>query len=193
VREKKGAENTLAASKQIRAQAARRRDDLCDLGQPVGPQKREDPDLCERHAVELCFTPTYSSWANPIECQFGPLREFVLSNSDHPSHLVVAKKIHAFLRWRNANAKHPDVLSAQRTERVRIRSERQRRSGRPAARASARSPLAWFHAPNSRSTTHIETLEPHRGGSAPGSHRLHQDKGAGTFVVRARARDPPVP
>lgn len=24
--------------------------------------------------VELCFTPTYASWANPIEAHFGPLR-----------------------------------------------------------------------------------------------------------------------
>jgi transposase len=91
---------------------------------------------CASHAVERCFTPTYSSWANPIECPFGPLREFVLNNSDHSSHLVVAKKIHAYLRWRNDHAKHPDVLAAQRTERARIRSERQRRWDRPVARAA---------------------------------------------------------
>ena len=60
----------------------------------------------------------------------------MLNNSDHPSHLVVAKKIHAYLRWRNANEKHPDVLAAQRKERARIRSERQRRWGRPATRAA---------------------------------------------------------
>jgi transposase len=24
-----------------------------------------------RNKVELCFTPTYASWANPIEAQFG--------------------------------------------------------------------------------------------------------------------------
>ncbi|WP_450164941.1 transposase [Streptomyces albicerus] len=24
----------------------------------------------------LCFTPTYASWANPIEAHFGPLRQF---------------------------------------------------------------------------------------------------------------------
>ena len=52
------------------------------------------------------------TWANPFECQFGPLREFVLNNSDDPSHLVLAKRLHAHLAWRNANAKHPDVLAA---------------------------------------------------------------------------------
>lgn len=136
VREKKGAKNTLAALRQIRA----RRPDtqtiyviLDNLSAHKGKQIRT---WCERHHVELCFTPTYSSWANPIECQFGPLREFVLNNSDHPSHLVVAKRIHAFLTWRNANAKHPDVVAAQRRERARIRSERQRRWGRPAPRAA---------------------------------------------------------
>jgi DDE superfamily endonuclease len=28
--------------------------------------------------VELCFTPTCSSWANPIEPRLGPLRTFVV-------------------------------------------------------------------------------------------------------------------
>src|SRR3954464_5159846 len=32
-----------------------------------------------RHAVELCFTPTYACWANPVEAHFGPLRSFVLA------------------------------------------------------------------------------------------------------------------
>ena len=35
------------------------------------------------------------------------------------------------LRWRNARARHPGVLAAQRRERARIRSERQQRRGRP--------------------------------------------------------------
>lgn len=136
VRMQKGAANTLAALRQIRA----RRPDattiyviLDNLSAHKGDKIRT---WCEKHAVELCFTPTYSSWANPIECQFGPLREFVLNNSDHSSHLVVAKRIHAYLTWRNANAKHPDIVAAQRKERARIRSERQRRWGRPGTRAA---------------------------------------------------------
>jgi transposase len=27
---------------------------------------------CEDNNVELCFTPTYASWANPIEAHFAP-------------------------------------------------------------------------------------------------------------------------
>jgi hypothetical protein len=45
--------------------------------------------------------------------------------------------LHAHLRWRNANARHTDVLAAHRRERARIRSERQRRWGRTAQRPAA--------------------------------------------------------
>ncbi len=75
----------------------------------------------------LCFTPTYTSWANPIEAHFGPLREFVLKNSHHPNHVVLTRRLHAYLRWRNANARDPELLEAQRRERRRVRSEKQRR------------------------------------------------------------------
>ena len=40
-------------------------------------------EWCADNAVELAFTPTYGSWANPIEAHFGPLREFTIANSDH--------------------------------------------------------------------------------------------------------------
>jgi hypothetical protein len=42
----------------------------------------------------------------------------------------------ACLRWRNANARHPDVLAAQRRERARVRSERRQRWGRPEVKAA---------------------------------------------------------
>ncbi|MFJ6251868.1 MULTISPECIES: IS630 family transposase [unclassified Streptomyces] len=85
-----------------------------------------------RKKVELCFTPTYASWANPIEAHFGPLRQFTLANSHHPNHSVQTRALHAYLRRRNNNARHPDVLAAQRRERARIRSEKGIRwGGRP--------------------------------------------------------------
>ena len=58
---------------------------------------------------------------------------FTMSVSDHPNHPALARRLQAYLRWRNANARHPDVLAAQRRERARIRSERQLRWGRPRA------------------------------------------------------------
>lgn len=84
----------------------------------------------ERNKVELCFTPTYSSRAKPIETHFGPLRDFVLNNSNHPNHVVLTRRLHAHLRWRNANARAPELLAAQRRQRARIRAEKGRRWGR---------------------------------------------------------------
>ena len=90
----------------------------------------------KRENVELCLTPTNASWANPIEAHFGPLRTFVMGNSDYPNHTALARRLQAYLRWRNAHARHPDVLAAQRRERARIRSERQQRWGRPRPKAA---------------------------------------------------------
>jgi hypothetical protein len=43
----------------------------------------------------------------PIEAQFGPVRTFVMGNSDHPNHPALARKLQDYLRWRNAHARHP--------------------------------------------------------------------------------------
>jgi transposase len=108
-RRRKGTANTLAALKTIRA------------ARPDGADIRR---WAKKNKVKLCFTPTYASWANPIEAHFGPLRQFTLANSHHRSHPAQTRALHAYLRWRNANARHPDVLAAQRRERARIRSEK---------------------------------------------------------------------
>jgi transposase len=132
-RRRKGGEHTLAALRSIRAA----RPDgapiyviLDNLSANKTPAIRA---WAARHRVELCFTPTYASWANPIEAQFGPLRTFTMGASNHPNHTVLARRLQDYLRWRNANARHPGVLAAQRRERARIRSERQQRWGRPRA------------------------------------------------------------
>jgi hypothetical protein len=64
------------------------------------------------------------------------LRTFTMGGSDHPNHTVLARRLQDYLTWRNANARHPDVLAAQRRERARIRSERQQRWGRPRPKAA---------------------------------------------------------
>ena len=64
-------------------------------------------EWCHANRVELVFTPTYASWANPIEAHFGPLRQFVLANSDHPDHPALARAIRAYLRWRNTHTHDP--------------------------------------------------------------------------------------
>ena len=136
MRERKSAANTLKALKSIRG----RRPDgewihviLDNLSAHKGATIRT---WARCNKVELCFTPTYSSWANPIEAHFGPLREFVLNNSNHANHIVLTRRLHAHLRWRNANARAPELLAAQRRERARIRAEKGHRWGRPALQAA---------------------------------------------------------
>ena len=132
-RRRKGGDHSLAALKSIRAA----RPD----GAPIyvimdNLSANKTPAIrawAARNKVELCFTPTNASWANPIEAQFGPLRTFMMGDSDHPNHPALARRMQAYLRWRNTHARHPDVLAAQRRERARIRSERHQRWGRPRA------------------------------------------------------------
>jgi transposase len=88
-------------------------------------------EWCDANRVELIFTPTYASWANPIEAHFGPLRQFVIAASDHADHQALARAIHAYLRWRNTHTRDPRILDAERRHRTRIRSEQQRRWGHP--------------------------------------------------------------
>src|SRR5512146_1345618 len=136
VRERKGGGHTLAALKSIRAARPggyRLFVIMDNLSANKTPAIRR---WAKRENVELCFTPTNASWANPIEAQFGPVRTFVMGGSDYPNHITLARKLQDYLRWRNAHARHPDVLAAQRRERARIRSERQQRWGRPKPKAA---------------------------------------------------------
>jgi transposase len=136
-RRHKGAAQSLAALKSIRAA----RPDgapiyviMDNLSAHKGSTIRQ---WARKNKAKLCFTPTNASWANPIEAHFGPFRQFTLAHSNHPNHTVQTRRLHGYLRWRNANARHPDVLAAQRKERARIRSEKGIRwGGRPLANAA---------------------------------------------------------
>jgi transposase len=133
---RKGAAPTLRALKAIRRL---RPDDkpiyviLDNLNHHRGKVLRQ---WCADNAVELCFTPTYASWANPIEAHFGPLREFTINNSDYPDHTALANVIRDYVRWRNANTADPEILALERKHRAEIRGEAQRRWGRPKRRAA---------------------------------------------------------
>jgi transposase len=135
-RRRKGADHTLSALQSIRADRPDGQQLYVILDNLSANKTEKICTWARRNKVELCLTPTNASWANPIEVQFGPLRSFVLSVSDYPNHPVLAGKLQHYLRWRNANARHPQVLAAQRRERARARSEGQRRWGRPAAPAA---------------------------------------------------------
>lgn len=135
-RSRKSIANTLAAIKSCRAARADGEMIYVILDNLSAHKATKIKAWCAKHGVELCFTPTYSSWANPVECHFGPLREFVLNNSDHVNHTVLTRRLHSYLAWRNANARDPEILRLQRKRRAEIRAEQQRRWGRPPARAA---------------------------------------------------------
>lgn len=136
VRKRESAANTLEALKSIRA---RRPDDeqIYVILDNLSAHKGQTIRKCAwRNKVELCFTPTYSSWANPIEAHCGPLREFVLNNSNHPNHTVLTRRLHTYLRWRNANARVPCTTRRPTPRRSPDPSRERTAMVRPAAKAS---------------------------------------------------------
>jgi transposase len=136
VRERKGVKNSLAAIKSCRERRPDEERIYVILDNLSAHKSKKIKAWCEKDNVELCFTPTYSSWANPIEAHFGPLRQFVLNNSDHPNHTLLTNRLHAYLAWRNVNPRDPKILAAERKRRAEMRAEKGRRWGRPAARAA---------------------------------------------------------
>ena len=54
----------------------------------------------------------------------------MIGNSDQPNHTALARRMQAYLRWRNTHPRHPDILAAQRRGGARIRAERHQRGGR---------------------------------------------------------------
>ena len=134
-REHKGSGHTLAALKSIRA--ARPGGYRCSSSWTTCPRTRPRPSAAGPGGRT-------SSWLHAHERVVGqsdrgavrPLRTFVMGGSDYPNHPALARRLQDYLRWRNAHARHPDVLAAQRRERARIRSERQQRCGRPKPNAA---------------------------------------------------------
>jgi transposase len=95
--------NSLAAIKSCRERRPYGERAYVILDNPSAHKSKKVRAWCEKNNVELCFTPTYSSWANPVEAHFGPLREFVLNNSGHRDHTLPTNRLQAYLAWRNAN------------------------------------------------------------------------------------------
>lgn len=72
-RGKKGAASTLVALKWIRAVRADGAPIYVILDNLSAHKGTDIRRWAKMNKVELCFTPTYASWANPIEAHFGPL------------------------------------------------------------------------------------------------------------------------
>jgi hypothetical protein len=80
--------------------------DLC-LDGAIGV---EPGDVKTAGEVELCFTPTYCSWGQPDRSSFRAVEDVRHRWIKPPNHTVATRALHAYLRWHNANARHPDVL-----------------------------------------------------------------------------------
>ena len=90
------------------SRAPRHRSRLRHLGQPLGAQKPPTCATGRPATTSNCASPRPTvPGPTPSKRTFGPLREFVLNNSDHPNHTVLTRRLHAYLRWRNANAPRP--------------------------------------------------------------------------------------
>lgn len=59
----------------------------------------------EANNTELVPTPTYASWLNRIEPQFGVMVKFVIGGSDYADHAEFQAQASAWLRRRNHEAR----------------------------------------------------------------------------------------
>ena len=158
VRQRKSAANTLAALKSIRARHSDGERIYVILDNLSAHKGRSVRQWARDNRVELCFTPTYSSWANPIEAHFGPLREFVLNNSQHPNHTVLTRVLRPSTtsRWCRSPFSRPGSALSDRRDKAYpevAATARSRASGSmPAPRSSTGLEMArWVAAVSSRS------------------------------------------
>lgn len=87
--------------------------------------------------VELVPTPTYASWLNRIECQFGVMVKFVIAGSDYADHAELRTQASAWLRRRNHEARRD--FEQRQLDKAR---RRERRAARKRKRRAALVPLA---------------------------------------------------
>lgn len=60
---------------------------------------------CRENNVHLIWTPTNASWLNPIECQFTPVKEFVIRNSNYANHTELSQALKRYASYRNRYAR----------------------------------------------------------------------------------------
>jgi len=76
----------------------------------------------KRANVELVPTPTYASWLNRIECQFGVMVKFAIEGSTYRDHAELQAASSAWLRRRNHEARRD--FDERRREKARRRKRR---------------------------------------------------------------------
>jgi transposase len=80
--------------------------------------------------ITLVAAPTYASWMNRIECQFGVMVKAVFAGSDYRDHAEIQAATAAYLRRRNAEARRDRVerRAAQQARRRRRQADRRLRA-----------------------------------------------------------------
>ncbi len=104
-RRRKRAEEFLDVLRRMRRQYPREQRIhliLDNLSAHKTPQVRR---WCRAHRVHLIWTPTNASWLNPIECQFTPVKEFVIRGSHYPDHQALRRALDRYARYRNQHAR----------------------------------------------------------------------------------------
>jgi len=94
----------------------------------------------EANNAELVPTPTYASWLNRIEPQFGVMVKLVIAGSDYADHEEFQRAASAFLRRRNHEARR-DFADRQR-EKARRRERRAARRREQLTREAGPAPRA---------------------------------------------------
>lgn len=105
MRPRKRSREVLDVLKKLRRQypAQQRIHLILDNFSPHGtPQVRR---WCRQHNVHLIWTATNASWLNPIECQFTPVKEFVIRNSNYIDHAALRLALNRYAAYRNNYAR----------------------------------------------------------------------------------------
>ena len=125
---RKGADNVIAMLKLVRSRYPAQRiwwvqDNLSSHWMP------EVRATAKRLDIILVPTPTYASWLNRIECQFGAMVKAVFAGSDYRTHEEIRTASSAWLRRRNAEARRDrDARAAARYHRRARRAAARRRA-----------------------------------------------------------------
>lgn len=114
---RKGADNVLVILRLLRRRYRDQRIWLIqdNLSSHWTPEVRGEAD---RLGITLVATPTYASWLNRIECQFGAMVDAVFAGSDYRDHDQIQAVCAAYFRRRNADARR------HRDERTKLRDAR---------------------------------------------------------------------
>ncbi len=139
-RRKKGATNSLTALKSIRAARPDGAPIYVITDNLSALQGRRHPPLGQEAQGRVVLHPDLRLLGEPDRGAFRTAKAVHHRQLQPFQPHVQTPALHAYLRWRNANARHRDVLAAERQERARIRSKKGIRWGGRPRRAASNNP-----------------------------------------------------